>query len=170
MGIGSALKEARESRGETQEQLAFEFNLSRQMVSHIEKERRKLPEDIAPRSVQLLDDGFYSLEVAHLMTGGSFVGKLDGENVDLHRSSVKEKAEEELEEAMAALRHISVVNRPDNTNPEQQEQLKKALLECIDVIVCLSHFVAVICKEYGLSWVRIWKDHKLKLKARKYIK
>jgi transcriptional regulator with XRE-family HTH domain len=170
MSVGSALKEARESREGTQEQLALDLNISRQLVSHIETGRRKLPEDIAPKSTERLDCGFYSMEVAHEMTGGSFVGKLNGDQVDLHRSSVKAKALEELEEAIHHIRDICLVNRPDQSDKEQQEQLKQVLIECVDVIVCLSHFVAVICKEYGISWVRIWKDHKLKLKARKYLK
>lgn len=164
------MQEAREAAHLTQEQLAFHFNLSKQMISHIERERRKIPEDVAPKSTQTLDCGFYAMELAHQFTGGAFVTKLDGDQVDLHRSSVKAKAMEELEEAMQHLQNISLVNLPDKTDEQKREKLKVMLIECIDVIVCLSHFCAVICKEYSISWVQIWKDHRLKLKARKYLK
>ncbi len=164
------MQEAREEHGMTQEQLALDFNLSKQMVSHIECDRRKMPKDVMPKAVETLDCGFLSMETAAEVTGGAWVGKLNGDNVDLHRSSVKAKAMEELKEAMFALENTCLVNHPSSIDHTHREDLKRMLFECIDVIVCLSHLVAVVCKEYGISWFKIWKDHKLKLVAKKYLK
>jgi transcriptional regulator with XRE-family HTH domain len=162
MSIGTIQAEERGSRV-TQKELAEHINLSRSMVAEIEAGRRKLPRDVAPRAVKTLDSGFYAMEVAAEMTGGSWVTKLN--NVDLHRSAVKEKSLEELEEATQWIRKTSIANK-SNTS----EEIKKVLLESIDAIVALSHFVAVVCKEYSVSWVGIWREHRQKLKERGYLK
>lgn len=162
MSLGTVQAEERGSRV-TQKELANRLNLSRSMVAEIERGNRRLPRDVAPRAVQTLDSGFYAMEVASEMTGGSWVMKLN--NVDLHRSAVKEKSLEELDEAIVRLRGMSLANKSIDT-----KELKSLLLELLDVIVATSHLVAVVCKEYSISWVGLWREHRQKLKAKGYLK
>lgn len=162
MSIGTIQAEERGSRV-TQKELANRLNLSRSMVAEIERGNRRLPKDVAPRAVATLDSGFYAMEIAAELTGGSWVTKLN--NVDLHRSAVKEKSLEELDEAIVRLRRMSFANKTiDKT------ELKVLLLELLDVIVATSHLVAVVCKEYSISWVGLWREHRQKLKQRGYLK
>lgn len=165
MGVGILQAEARKEAGITQQDFADEINLSRPMVAAIETERRRMPRDVMRKAVETLDCGFYAMEAAQEAVGQAWVTKLD--NVDLHRSAVREKAIEELQEVMKEITATSSVNPPE---PGQHEQVKTVLIESIDAIVCLSHFVAVYCKEYGVSWTQMWREHRQKLIQRGYLK
>lgn len=169
MSVGTIQREARIAAGVTQQEFADEIHYSRSMVAEIEAGRKKISPEIAAKAVERLDDGFYSMEMAHELTGGAYVGKLDGDHVELGRCNVQMKSIEELRECSERLSKLCIVNRPNGCEMKQEE-LKAVLIECLDVIVCLSHFVAVICKEYAISWMGIWKLHRKKLKDRNYIK
>ncbi|OYD07895.1 helix-turn-helix domain-containing protein [Paludifilum halophilum] len=165
MTLGVVQKQSRNEAGVTQQELGQELNLSRSMISEIEAGRRKMPRDVVRKATKLLDDGFYAMAAAQEVLGEGWIPKLDG--VDLHRSAVREKALEELQEAMEQISATSSVNRPDRG---RHDDIKDTLIESIDVIVCLSHLVAVYCQEYGLSWTDMWREHRRKLEERGYIK
>jgi len=154
----------------TQEELAAELGVSRSAISAYKTGRRKIPKDIAAKLVQKLDDGFLAMELAAMATGGAWVRELDGEHVDLHRASVAAKTQEELREALEAVQRVCVAAPPRAMPKEKLRQLEEALIQAIDAIVALTHYVAVICREYGFSWVELWRKHFRKLKARKYVR
>lgn len=170
MSIGERIQEARLASELTQEQLALDFHLSKQMVSHVERGRRKLPKDVMPKAIETLDCGFVAVAAASEVTGGAWVTKLDGDHVDLHRSSVRAKTEEELHEALNAISSVCVANHPSGMKEEDRRQLEEALIQAIDAITALTHYVSVICRDYRFSWNKLWKIHRSKLKARKFIK
>ncbi|MFY0545492.1 helix-turn-helix transcriptional regulator [Brevibacillus sp. H7] len=170
MSIGQALKEARALYGVTQKDFASELYVSRSTVAMVETGERELPDEAVPVAVGKLDCGFLAMEVAAEYTGGAFVSKLDGDGVDLHRSSVKAKTAEELTEALSAIQGVCVANRPEKISSHDREQLEHSLLQVIDAIVALAHYVAVICREYRFSWTTLWRQHRKKLKANGYLK
>lgn len=169
MGVGQALKEARSFRGLTQTDLSDELYVARSTVAMTETGRRELPDEVVPLVVTKLDCGFLAMEVAHHYTAGSFVSKLNGQAVDLHRSSVKEKSIEELREALDAINGVCIANRPERIGERVHEQLEYSLLQVIDAIVALTHYVAVVCREYGFSWREMWRQHRKKLRDRGYL-
>ncbi|OYD08761.1 helix-turn-helix domain-containing protein [Paludifilum halophilum] len=163
MAVGNVLRNVRE--GESQLKFSQAMNVSREAISAYETGRASIPRDVASRVMQIKDDPRFAFEVASEYTGGAWMGWLD--NVDLHRSAVREKALEELQEAMEQISATSSVNRPDRG---RHDDIKDTLIESIDVIVCLSHLVAVYCQEYGLSWTDMWREHRRKMEERGYIK
>lgn len=163
-------KEVREAAGYTQEQLAMDLFISRESISLAEQGRRKVPKSIRKKLVETLDDGFLAFAIAEEAMGDIFITKLNGERVDLHRSSVKNKTKEELLEAIEWIEASCIVNHPSSMNAEERIKLEEALIQAIDAIYALCHFVAVICREYKFSWIRLWKKHRKKLKERGYVK
>lgn len=170
MSLATAMERAMAEWGYTQEELGEELGVSRQAISAYKTGRRRIPRDIASKLVAKLDDPFVAISIAHEYTGGAFIRELDGENVDLHRASVHFKTIEELEEALAALRHISLANPPRSMSREQLDQLEETLIQALDAKVALAHFVAVVCREFGFSWNELWKRHHRKLKERRYVR
>jgi transcriptional regulator with XRE-family HTH domain len=168
MGVGNTLKEIRGEK--TQLQLSFDLNVSRESVSAYETERAKLPVDVSQKLMEKYDHPFYAMAVASEYTAGAWVGKLDGDNIDLHRASVRAKTEEELYEAIEAIRNVCVANPPKSMKDNQRRELEVTLGQALDAIVALTHYVAIICKEYGFSWIKLWRNHHAKLKAAGYIK
>jgi len=170
MALSTAMERAMAEWGYTQEELGEELGLSRQAISHYKTGRRRMPPDVAARLVEKLDDGFVAMEIAAAYTGGAWVRELDGEHVDLHRAAVHAKTQEELREALDAIQRVCVAAPPRAMSREQLRELGEALIQAIDAIVALAHYVAVICREYGFSWVELWRQHFRKLKARKYVR
>lgn len=168
MSVGNALKETRGD--ESQQKLSFDLNLSRESVSAYETGRAKLPTDISQKLMNKYDNPWLAMEIGYEYSAGSGVKKLDGQNVDLHRSSVKAKTEEELEEALIALRNISVVNKPEFISQMDKEKIKEALIQVIDAIYAAKHLVAVLAKEYGFSWLQLWHMQFKKLLQRGYVR
>lgn len=170
MNFGIRQKEAREAAEMTQMDFGFEINMSRSAVAMIETGKRKMPRDVMGKAVQVIDDGFYTMAAAEEVIGHVWVPKLDGKYVDLHRCSVSMKTEEEIHEALTAIKGICVSNHPASMPDTQRQELKAALLQVIDAIVALSTYVAVICREYRLSWIQLWREHRVKLKSKGYVK
>lgn len=167
MNIGKHLKELR--KPDSQQQLALELNLSREAVSAYETERTKLPVDIAQRVMEKYDDPWFAINIANKYTGGAWVRKLDGEFAELNRSSVVLKTLEELDEAVTSIKKAPFVKHPKLLAAYELQDLKKSLLEAIDVIVAASHLVAVSCEEYGYSWNELWDEHTSKLVSNGYV-
>lgn len=168
--VGQALRESRTSFGMTQTELSEELLVSRSVIAMAETGKREFPSDVIPFAVSKLDCGFLAMEVAANYTGGAFVSKLDGDSVDLHRSSVKQKTIEELTEAIDSIQRGCIANKPESISSYQRQELEMSLLQAIDAIVALTHYVAVICREYSFSWTSLWRKHNQKLKTNGYVK
>lgn len=169
MSVGKHLKETRSNCGKTQQQLSQELNICRESVSAYETERAKLPPDISKELVKKYDDPFFAMKLANEFTGTMGV-VLDGMYVDTHRSSVREKAIEELREALLSIENISVANHPKSITLFDKEELETSLQESIDAIISLTYFVAIICTEYEISWCDMWTQQYEKLKAKGFVK
>lgn len=167
MKIGKELKTLRGKM--TQQQLAMEFNISRESISSYETERANIPKDIAQALMNKYDNPWFAMTLAHEYTGGSWVRKLDGKYVDLHRASVAMKTFEEMNEAVQALKNVCFVNMPGSLNEYKKREMEEALIQAIDAIYALNHLVAVSCDEYGFSWNKLWDKHKKKLLTNGYI-
>nr|WP_309101653.1 XRE family transcriptional regulator [Fredinandcohnia onubensis] len=166
-----ALKEARHEVKLTQLQLSFDTYDSRENISHMENGRHKVQPNISSYFANEHNNPWVAMEAAaeYINWGPS---KLDGEAADLHRTSVLLKTREELEEAIKALdiaaKRLSVM--PKQLQEHDLQIIEKSIDESIDVITASNHYVAVLCKEYGLSWMRMWTKHKLKLVQRRFLK
>jgi transcriptional regulator with XRE-family HTH domain len=165
----NAVKEARKNANMTQQQLSFELFESRESISHQENGRYRVQPNISKYFAERHNNPWVALEAAAEYTGWGPV-KLDGEAVDLHRASVTMKTREELVEALEAIESVCVANHPRSIRELDKQRLEEAMMQAIDAIVALTQYVAVICADYGFSWVDMWKKHRTKLKAKGFIK
>ncbi|TCT23359.1 hypothetical protein EDD68_10773 [Melghiribacillus thermohalophilus] len=166
--VAKIMRQSRKAAGKTQLQIAREANLSRESVTKQENGERKVQPHIAQYYMEKHGDPFVAFEAsAEYVKWGPV--KLDGGVVDLHRSSVKAKAIEELEEALEALKKINVVNHPDSLSGYERENIRTALLEVAEAMTASANTFSVLCRDYNFSWAEIWQDHYTKLKAKGYI-
>jgi DNA-binding XRE family transcriptional regulator len=164
-----AVKQARKDVNMTQQQLAFEIFESRESVSHQENGRYRVQPNISKYFAEKHNNPWVALEAASEYTGWGPV-KLDGEVVDLHRASVAMKTKEELSEALQAIESVCVANHPRSIRDFDRKQLEEAIIQAIDAIVALTQYVAVICIDFGFSWVKMWQKHRTKLKSKGFIR
>ncbi|KIQ93382.1 hypothetical protein LH47_02541 [Anoxybacillus thermarum] len=164
-----AVKAARKEANMTQQQLSFEIFESRESVSHQENGRYRVQPNISKYFAEKHNNPWVALEAAAEYTGWGPV-KLDGEVVDLHRASVAMKTKEELTEALQAIESVCVANHPRAIREYDKQHLEEAILQTIDAIVALTQYVAVICVDYGFSWIKMWQKHRTKLQAKGFIR
>ncbi|BDG48811.1 helix-turn-helix transcriptional regulator [Parageobacillus sp. KH3-4] len=164
-----AVKAARKAANMTQQQLSFEIYESRESVSHQENGRYRVQPNISKYFAEKHNNPWVALEAAAEYTGWGPV-KLDGEMVDLHRASVAMKTREELTEALEAIESVCVANHPRSIRDFDKQHLEEAILQAIDAIVALTQYVAVICVDYGFSWLKMWQKHRTKLKSKGFIR
>jgi transcriptional regulator with XRE-family HTH domain len=164
---------ARMNRGLNQREMGRIMNLSEKTVSAIETGRRNLPQDLTPKAAKVLDDPELYCALQVTVTGGVATPWLDGEKVDLHRSSVRDKAIEECSEAIKALAEAkAMVNckSAEDLGEKGYEQIQEVLHQAVEAETALQILIGVVCKTYDISIAQVYKDHHAELKAKGYIK
>lgn len=164
--LTSAFREMRE--GQTQDQLALDLNVSREAVSKWENGRAKIPADIAEAMMGRKENPWFALAIRNEYTKTGPL-QLDGPNVDLHRSSVREKALEEAIELVNCLTKFSFAKPLKNLSDWEKPELHSLLEEAVEAITGLEHFVAVVCEEADISYMETWQKHHQQLRAKGYI-
>lgn len=147
--VAIAARDAMQNRGVSQSDIARAINRHRTYVSHIVNGRVPRDAEVLRALAAELDDGRLYKALHEALASVAFVHRwLDGDMVDLHRSSVKAKALEELEEAITALRGFCVANKPRREDIDKARDLIHELLgaEC-----AIETLVSVLCDEYGMS-------------------
>lgn len=169
--IGVAIKEAREFKGITQQDLAKGSYLSYKTISAIETGRRPVTQENLKNICNELDDPRVYMEAINQICGDVFsVYWLDGECADLHRASVKEKVIEELSEAIRAINLTKVYKNPKCCNEKEVEIVEKSIQETIDVYRAAALYIAVMCKEFNLDIKKMFGMQTQKLITRRYLK
>lgn len=167
-----AAKNARKEAGMTQLSLELDgVYCTREAISQQERGEYRVQPNVTNYFVEKHNDPWVAIEAAAEYTSWGPV-KLDGEAADLHRTTVFLKTEEELQEALAAMIEASknLTVNPQCADRVEIAVIEKSLQECIDAITALNHYVAVLCKEYGISWAKMWAQHKMKLIQRRFVK
>lgn len=168
MSFGQTLEKVLESRNETQEVPARVSFVSQSLVSKIIRGKRKPAKDLMRNTAEHFDEPELYLAAANEASGNAWVPWLN--NTDLHRANTHLKTLEEIEEAAIALKAAPITKQRTQMSEQELQLMKTAICECIEAITALTHHVAILCKEYCFSWMAMWKEHRLKLKASKYIK
>lgn len=175
MKNGRAAREVKNARKEiesSQLELTFDgYYGSRESISQQENGRYNVQPELTKYYTEKHNNPFPAIEAAHEYTNWG-VTKLDGDAVDLHRTSVSMKTKEELKEALEAVAEANkkILVNPNTLDPTSIKTIENSIQECIDAITALTHYVAILCKEYGISWIKMWTQHKLKLTQRRFIK
>lgn len=161
---GTIIREIREHKGITQQGLGQVSFLSDSTISAIETGRRPLTQENLKILCKELDDPRLYFEAASEVTGDVFsINWLDGDAADLHRSSVKEKTIEELDEAIAAINLIKTYKNPKTCSEEEIVNITASIQETIDVFNASATYIAVMCKEFNLDIKEMFKIQKEKL-------
>jgi len=158
--VGEVLKEIRGDK--TQLQFASDAGVVRETISKYENGRSFVPQDISRKIVSKYDNPKFAITVRNEYTGTG-PRWLDGPNVDLHRSSVKEKTIEEIQEALQAIKGTSLAKPLQNLKLFEFQEVEQMLQEAVEAITALDHFAAVICEEAKISYTGLWEKHYTKL-------
>lgn len=170
MKIKEELKKARNRQCLTQCDLSERVPISREMIAKIETGTRKLPNDLRSTLAEALDDVEFFFASWNDAAGEVSIPFFDGEHIDQHPSSMVFLVKLETSEALERLSGVSWIKPIHTRSTDEKEEMKKLLFELLDSAASMINLVAVICREYGFSLRKIFKQWRLTLKIRKYQK
>lgn len=160
----------RELRGNyTQEQIAEKIGVSRETFSRYETGKIDLPTTAIRKLSEKFDNPKFNMQLQSNYIGTGPVW-LDGPNADLHRSAVKEKTLEELQEAFEQLKNTSLVKPLKNLAAYEVQNVQNALEELVEAQTAIDHLIAVVCMEAGISYTGLWSNHYRALASAGYIR
>lgn len=165
--FGPALEEVLRRTGNTRADVAGVAHIDASMVGKVIKGTRKPSKEVMQSTVGHYDDGRLYIAAAGEVTEGAAVPWL--ENADLHRSSVHLKALEEIGEAEEALHDAPITKTREQLTQTDLLKIKAAIMESVEAITALMHYVSILCREYCFSYVGVWREHRSELRAKKYI-
>ncbi|MDR9857840.1 XRE family transcriptional regulator [Paenibacillus sp. VCA1] len=166
--FGTALDEVLKRNGETRGAAGAAAHVDASLIGKIVKGTRKPTKEVMASTTKHYDDGQLYIAAAGEVTQGASVPWLN--NVDLHKSSVHIKTLEEIQEALDSLQRAPITKTKEQLAEADMKQIKLTLMECVEAITALTHYVAILCKEYCFSWMGVWKEHRAYLKSKKYLK
>jgi transcriptional regulator with XRE-family HTH domain len=166
MSVAQGLVISRTARGLRQGDLP---GYTQTMVSMIERGERKLAKEAAPLIADKLDHPALYFELQREVTGGVGPAWLNGPNVDLHRSAVREKAKEEFTEAIDAIDRFATCKPPAAETEQERKKRWDHLLQVLDAIEAGYMYIAIQCEEYGFSMKQLSKAHYDKLRGKRYV-
>lgn len=165
--FGPALEEVLRRTGETRNDVAGIAHVDASQIGKIIKGTRKASSPVMKAASQHYDDGQLYIAAAEEVTDGAAVPWLD--NVDLHKSSVHLKVLEEIEEAEEALHQAPITKTREQLTQKDMIKIKAAIMESLEAITALMHYVSVLCREYCFSYLGAWREHRSELRSKKYI-
>lgn len=166
----NAVKQARLEANLTQEQMSFdELHAPREAISQQERGVYKAQPYMTKYFTEKHNDPWAAIEAANEYTYWG-ITRLDGKAADVNRLTAAIQSKIQMKEAMEAveeaMEHLTL--KPSALNDKRQ--IETSIQECLDVITALTQYVAVLCKEYSISWLDMWKKHHIKLIARGFVK
>lgn len=167
--VGNAIKVLEKEEELTNDQLAFDLNLSPQMVSHMKNDRRVMQQDIARESVAMYDNPRYTMEILHKFSDGFAVPMMDGKAVDWHRLSLLAMLKKQFEEALEALKEVDFTKPPQAMEKHERELMVKAFDEILDARLSLENWLTQLQEDYDISIKKRMKAMTPRWKARGWL-
>lgn len=164
--VPKLLKEMR--GGMYQQKLADKAHVSRETISRYENGRSKIPKDVSQILNKTFDNPKFAITLRQEYTGTGPVW-LDGPNVDLHPSAVKEKTIEEVSELLEKLKKVDFSKPFRAMAPYERQEKLDLLSEAVEAATSIDHLVAVTCMKGDFSYVDVWGDHYTSLKANGFL-
>lgn len=164
--LNEVMKEMRE--GETQQQLAMNLNVARETISAYENGRARLPQDISQKMMEKKQNPWFAFAIRNEYTKTGPM-RLNGPNFDPHRSAVREKTIEEVEEVLGTLKAFSFAKPLQNISDWERPKVDLLAEHIVEAVTALEHTLAVLCEEAGLSYNEVWNRHYIELKSKGYV-
>jgi len=152
MKIGKSLKKVRERKEYSQENIANIIHVSKQLVSHLENDRRSMTEDLAKQSVSVLSDAQYGFEVAR-ETAEGYIAPLimSGEAIEWHRLALQHVFINQVTETIERFEKFSLVQPPEFVGDKELEGVRERAKELLDIQMIVDSFLTCLEQEYNIS-------------------
>jgi len=164
-----ALQNLIENENVTNEQLAIDFKLSPQMVSHLKNGRRPMQRDIAQASIQAFENSEYTADLMRAFTSGLTTPVLRGKNIERHRMSLAANAVKEMLEAIEAVKKMVLVKPPGTLDKDELQEVETIYDEMLEATIFSENFLMQLENDYGISRKKRVRINEPRWKARGWL-
>lgn len=152
MKAGKHLKGVRGRKGYSQENTANELHISKQLVSHLENDRRNMTKDLVKHSVSTFSDAQYGFEMARETATGYITPLVTAnQTIEWHRLALEEVFINEAEEAINHFNKVSLVKRPELATDDEIRTIEEGMKELLDVQATINSFLTRLEQVYPVS-------------------
>ncbi|MTD30188.1 hypothetical protein [Planomicrobium sp. YIM 101495] len=149
--VGKAINRLMETEEATGEQLAIDFNVSPQLISHIKNERRTMQADIAQESIALYDNPEYTMDILYEFSSKFTSPVLRGRFVEQHRMTLEAYAKKEIEEALERIQNVCLAKPPSMIDENERLGVRSMMDELIEARIHIDNLLKQLQKEYKIS-------------------
>lgn len=167
--VSKALQNLIENENLTNEQLAINFNLSPQMVSHLKHGRRPMQNDIAKDSMQVYDNSEYIADLVRAFTSGLTTPVLRGKNIERHRMSLAANVAKEMHEAIEAIKKMVLAKPPGTLDKNELQEVETIYDEILEANIFGENLLMQLENDYGISKKKRVKLNETRWKARGWL-
>ncbi|RJS60148.1 helix-turn-helix transcriptional regulator [Bacillus sp. PK3_68] len=149
--VGSAVTSLLEEEGMTNGQMAFDLNVSPQLISHYKTDRRPMQQDIAKQSIEVYGDSpEFRSELLYEFSNGYTSPVLKGPTIERHRLAMEANAEREIKEALQKIEEVCLAKPPGVTTAEERENIEKLVDELVEARAFIDNLVMMLEREYNI--------------------
>ncbi|QTL96526.1 helix-turn-helix domain-containing protein [Iocasia frigidifontis] len=165
--VGMLIRQERERRGLSQEQLARILHIDRSTISRIETNTQVATHDLLEEIVEALRSPKLRLEIL-----GGAIPCMYLNNLDYHPLAIQQTAIKELKEAVQELESLNLLNklRPDDlTEREKDKMLNETMANLQDANACIDLVLMTLSEQYDISLAELEKISKKRMIEKGYM-
>ncbi|RJS59174.1 helix-turn-helix transcriptional regulator [Bacillus sp. PK3_68] len=149
--VGEAVRNLLIEEDMTNEQMALDLNISKQLVSHYKNDRRKMQRDIAKQSIRVYEDSpEYIGELLYEFSDGYTSPVLKGPAIERHRLALEANAEREITEALNKIQTVCLAKPPNIIDEHEKEGIAQMMDELLEARAFIDNLNMMLEKEYGI--------------------
>lgn len=167
--VGKAIRLLEESEDLKNDQMAFDLNVSPQMVSHMKNDRRVMQQDVAKASIETYDNPEYIANIIREFSSGYTNPVLTGKNIERHRLSLAASAVKEMSEAIHALKNIMLVKPPETLELNEKQEIERIYDEIHEATIFAENLLMQFEHDYRISKKKRIKINTPRWKARGWV-
>ncbi|MBM7554833.1 transcriptional regulator with XRE-family HTH domain [Thalassobacillus pellis] len=162
------MKEMRRSKDKTQQQLSVDMFQSREYISKQESGERKIPPVTTKYFIEKYNNPWLALETVDEYIGWGLT-RLNGPAANNDNYFLQLMVEKELQEAIEVMTKIKWTDSLYTDRSVELQGIQKSAESLANVVHFSTVYLAALCDNYGINWLKIWKKHHSDLKAKGYI-
>lgn len=149
--VGNAIERLLVSENAQHEQLAFDLNVSTQMVSHMKNGRRPMQQDLAKESIRLYDNPEYIMDILYEFSSGFTSPVLRGKRIEQHRLALAEHVKREMRVALRLMEEGGLEDAPESLSTERKEAVEDIVNQLITLRVLEDNLLKQLQADYRIS-------------------
>lgn len=163
------MKKERKSINKTQQQLAIDMFQSREYISKQERGERKIPPVTTKYFIEKYNSPWLALEAVNEYIGWGITQLDSTPRSNNDKYFLQLIVEKELKEALKLISQVKWTEDLYSIHSMDLQDIHRSADIMASVVHLSTVYLATLCEEYNISWLKIWEKHHNCLKSKGYV-